>query len=157
MLNKKGDVNMDDMTIKMLISAMVTIIAFLICYEKGKFPKPKSEIIKEKAEAAGTVAIGTLISMSGHRGYYDEKNPNQYPGYYNIVTYAYQVDGKDYQYRCRTNELPPERVKLFYLKSQPDKPIADGIVVKGAKFTFMIFLSIFVFILVFFLLGTVIR
>ena len=64
----------------------------------------------EKAMALGHVVTAKRIKYWDDGITPDEKTTSQYH-----ATYAYEVAGKQYQYKCLERAVPPVQIQLYYL------------------------------------------
>ena len=95
-----------------VISLAITVILFILEVRWSRAHPPRSRRA-EKAKALSHVVTARRVKYWDDGVSPDEKTTSQYH-----ATYAYEVAGKQYQYKYLERAVPPVQIQLYYL----DKP-----------------------------------
>ena len=97
-----------------VISLAITVILFILEVRWSRAHPPRSRRA-EKAKALGHVVTARRVKYWDDGVSPDEKTTSQYH-----ATYAYEVAGKQYQYKYLERAVPPVQIQRYYL-DHPDR------------------------------------
>ena len=92
-----------------VVCIAVTVIRFSLEVRWSRAHPPRSRRV-EKAMALGHVVTANRIKYWDDGTTTDEKTTSHYH-----ATYAYEVAGKQYQYKYLERAVPPVQIQLYYL------------------------------------------
>ena len=94
-----------------VVGIAVTVILFILEVRWSHAHPPRSRRV-EKAVALGHVVTAKRIKYWDDGVTPDEKTTSHYH-----ATYAYEVSGKQYQYKYLERAVPPVQIQLYYLNN----------------------------------------
>ena len=92
-----------------VIGLAITVVLFILEVRWSRAHPPRSRRA-EKAKALGHVVTARRVKYWDDGVSPDEKTTSQYH-----ATYAYEVAGKQYQYKYLERAVPPVQIQLYYL------------------------------------------
>ena len=92
-----------------VIGLAITVVLFILEVRWSRAHPPRNRRA-EKAKALGHVVTARRVKYWDDGVSPDEKTTSQYH-----ATYAYEVAGKQYQYKYLERAVPPVQIQLYYL------------------------------------------
>ena len=92
-----------------VIGLAITVVLFILEVRWSRTHPPRSRRA-EKAKALGHVVTARRVKYWDDGVSPDEKTTSQYH-----ATYAYEVAGKQYQYKYLERAVPPVQIQFYYL------------------------------------------
>ena len=92
-----------------VIGLAITVVLFILEVRWSRAHPPRSRRA-EKAKALGHVVTARRVKCWDDGVSPDEKTTSQYH-----ATYAYEVAGKQYQYKYLERAVPPVQIQFYYL------------------------------------------
>ncbi len=144
--------------IRMLIAVGLSIVICVLLFRYGRRTRSKGVRIVEDARREGRVARGSLEKSTYIPGYPEERTRRNRTDRWK-VTYVYTVDGQEYRYRGMVSSEPVPELLLYYPKGRPGAALTEGRAParRGAAFYLWALSPFYMWLLLYYLLGLVIR
>ena len=149
---------MDIEEIRMLIAVALSIVICVLMFKHRRRVRTKGTRIVEEARSAGRVVQGRLENSTYLPGYPEERTRRNRMDRWKVV-YVYTVDGREYQYRGVVTSRPKPEILLYYPEGRPNDALTEGRAPtgRGAAFYLWALSPFYMWLLLYYLLGLIIR
>lgn len=117
--------DMQRIMLSAIAAAVLTVPMLTLMRRKGTVGRATEKRIA-RAKALGCVATARLTKSVRSRGEPLGKTEYERASLWRC-TYRYEVAGRNYTFRIKTEDDPPETLEVFYPEGQPGRAVCRGI------------------------------
>lgn len=144
--------------IRMLIAVALSVVICVFMFKNARHVQTKGTRVVEEAKRAGRVVRARLKNSTYLRGYPEERHRRNRMDRWKVV-YVYTVGEREYRYCGEVSSEPKPEILLYYPEGRPGDALTEGRAPtrRGAAFYLWALSPFYMWLVLYFLLGLIIR